>query len=752
MRKAQVLLGVVLALVTAWVGTGVSFADSHQDEQIKRIAEFRALLASGKKAEAATLADAALARAARAGPNDPARADALELRRELLLANEDYKNAAIVSAEVVRMRIAGSATEPLLAAFALQFHAIALYGGGQAGEADLALVDSIEYFRKGYGPNDRRLAGMLETFVKSMLSTDGYDRPLLAVQLMREAVEVRDRVPDSGPQAMASSLQDLAMLEMRTGHLDDADRHLTRAVELLETAIKMEPSPERKRVMRGGISDMLILRARLASKGGRLREAKLLKEKSAALVVKGSPDADANRLLAAVVDSQIAEQLGDIDAALDHALAALDFAEQAKDRLTVLDMVETIGALELRKGDLDLAQKYLELALNGRGGPGPPTSETLLRLAKIAEQKGDAAKADDLYRQGFKHRQATTSEMEVFFGTNRRRSGAAFNADRAAAVTLGKALVLVPGGPGSDYAVLKTGATKAIAVADPTAIARLLTLKAQPLDAGPFESDVQRKTAAARLYPNTALVFVHGFGTTLDFALARTGQLTRDINFDGPAFAFCWPSRGNFSLSAYTSDEAAAKGSIESFLQFLETVASATKAERILLISHSMGGRILLQALANMKAQGGDGLLQKVKEIVFASPDIDQKQFKSDVRALGRSNITLYASSHDAALTLSWFKNLFSKRAGHVWRGILASGGPVIAEGVESIDISEAGDDVFAANHDVYATNPLVTEDLRKLLEKSLHPPTARSPRFLQERKGERGAPYWYFSLKEAAR
>ena len=103
---------------------------------------------------------------------------------------------------------------------------------------------------------------------------------------------------------------------------------------------------------------------------------------------------------------------------------------------------------------------------------------------------------------------------------------------------------------------------------------------------------------------------------------------------------------------------------------------------------------------------------------------------------------TLYASAHDKALWLSWITNVFSRRAGFVSWGLLGSGKPVVAAGLDSIDASNAGRDWFAANHDVYAANPIVTNDMRRLLQTATHPPDQRSGSVLQS-VGKPPEQYW---------
>jgi hypothetical protein len=47
--------------------------------------------------------------------------------------------------------------------------------------------------------------------------------------------------------------------------------------------------------------------------------------------------------------------------------------------------------------------------------------------------------------------------------------------------------------------------------------------------------------------------------------------------------------------------------------------------------------------------------------------------------------------------------------------------------GVDTIDIINAGTSLFDLNHDLYASNPILIADMRRIIEKSERPPDKRT-------------------------
>ena len=127
--------------------------------------------------------------------------------------------------------------------------------------------------------------------------------------------------------------------------------------------------------------------------------------------------------------------------------------------------------------------------------------------------------------------------------------------------------------------------------------------------------------------PNDVLVFVHGFDNTFDDAVLRVAQLQYDLQFPGHAIAFCWPSQGSESVDAYKADADQAESSAAALADLLRTLLAATaaggdsKPPQIHLIAHSMGNRILLNAMYDLASSGAfKDRAKPFGQIILAAP------------------------------------------------------------------------------------------------------------------------------------
>jgi len=100
-----------------------------------------------------------------------------------------------------------------------------------------------------------------------------------------------------------------------------------------------------------------------------------------------------------------------------------------------------------------------------------------------------------------------------------------------------------------------------------------------------------------------------------------------------------------------------------------------------------------------------------LSELVLAAPDVDKDVFLQAGPALKEiaNGITLYASSADKALEASMAK-AGGPRAGQLYNGI-----PLVVSGIESVDVTSLGSDMFALNHGVYAANRSAIGDISRI-------------------------------------
>jgi len=227
-----------------------------------------------------------------------------------------------------------------------------------------------------------------------------------------------------------------------------------------------------------------------------------------------------------------------------------------------------------------------------------------------------------------------------------------------------------------------------------------------------------------------AFVFVHGYNVSFKDAARRTAQIHHDLKFDGAPIFFSWPSRGEITLTSYTHDETNAKWSYSYLKDFLVKVATDTKADNIYLVAHSMGTRVLSNAVAGVMIERPD-LKKRFKEIILAAPDIDAGVFINDLAPKlveASLNTTLYAASDDRALKTSREVHGGFPRAGDAGDNL------IILDGIDSIDAT--GVDVSLLRHSYFVEASNILNDIKELIGLS-KPAHQRSFLILQKRRSD---------------
>ena len=225
-------------------------------------------------------------------------------------------------------------------------------------------------------------------------------------------------------------------------------------------------------------------------------------------------------------------------------------------------------------------------------------------------------------------------------------------------------------------------------------------------------------------------VFVHGYNNSFEDAAKRTAQLAFDLGFKGAPIMFSWPSRG--TVQGYLADEDAVQWAVPHFKDFLSRLITQTGAKKIHLIAHSMGNRALTNVLMTLQTLHPGVLFD---QIILAAPDIDADVFKRDIapKILTISNrITLYASSKDKAL-------LTSKKIHHDVRAGEGGEYVLVRDSIETIDASNLNSPDFL-DHSYFSQSRPLIEDISKLFEFNA-PPTKRNLKMQTISSGN----YWLF-------
>jgi len=204
-----------------------------------------------------------------------------------------------------------------------------------------------------------------------------------------------------------------------------------------------------------------------------------------------------------------------------------------------------------------------------------------------------------------------------------------------------------------------------------------------------------------------ALIFIHGFRETFESAAKEAAELSYDLGFEGITILYSWPSRGN--LLGYAADEASIEWTAPHLREFLRQFMTVSQIDSVHLIAHSMGNRALINVLSSFACEQGRITRQSIQQVILAAPDIDVGVFSQIASTIlpTAGHITLYASSKDKAL-------FASRKLHHYQRLGDTNGGVTIISGIDTIDVSAVGSDIWG--HSYFIDSESVIADISGIL------------------------------------
>ncbi len=337
--------------------------------------------------------------------------------------------------------------------------------------------------------------------------------------------------------------------------------------------------------------------------------------------------------------------------------------------------------------------------------------------------------------------------VPVFYGTDRARHAEAqkidYGAERGKRLQLGHVLVTVPRShqvPEVErpwvYHIPFTSIVIWQEQEDPK---KHFTIKdIREVGRTEFVELVRKRLSESQAYENHALVFVHGFNTSFEFAVFRTAQMAYDLKFDGAPFLYSWPSKGAFGVQDYSYDRESAGAAEPYFREFLELVVKDTGATSVSVIAHSMGNQLLLPVLRDLRRSAPEGV--RISQVILAAPDVDRDSFEFLAREIQgiSAGVTLFAAANDRALTASR----------QFWGGVPRAGdvpaeGPIVVPGVDTIDVTAINTDMFSLNHSGYAEKTELLNDIQLLIQTGERPPEKRIP--ILERVTTGNGAFWRY-------
>lgn len=184
--------------------------------------------------------------------------------------------------------------------------------------------------------------------------------------------------------------------------------------------------------------------------------------------------------------------------------------------------------------------------------------------------------------------------------------------------------------------------------------------------------------AQAAANDGTAILYTHGYNESYLETAARIAKISKVTQFKGPIIQYTWPSHRK--LLRYATDTTNLELYKPQYTATVRKLASLPQVKSLILISHSLGGQLLLHALEDIDVQSereiranrGPNLSRKLTNIILASPDIDKQIFEriaslhilNDRQIANGRRITVYGSAEDKAIRLSHVINGYERLGG----------------------------------------------------------------------------------------
>jgi len=218
------------------------------------------------------------------------------------------------------------------------------------------------------------------------------------------------------------------------------------------------------------------------------------------------------------------------------------------------------------------------------------------------------------------------------------------------------------------------------------------------------------------------IIYIHGFKVNFDNPILITSEFSHYLANQGVFIAFAWPSTPKRNL-AYFKDVETASYSARHLRLLIEYLHKNTDAENINIIAYSMGTRVAIITLHELRLKydyaGAQGLkdASRIGQIFLVGSDFDRGLF-GNYLADGILDVldqfNLYMSGKDSALNISRIM-LRRKRLGQARDSDLD---PRVIEFLKDqrelngIDVTDAEGSQWGNGHSYFRKSPWVSSDI----------------------------------------
>ncbi|MGB8819514.1 MAG: alpha/beta fold hydrolase [Rhizobiaceae bacterium] len=218
-------------------------------------------------------------------------------------------------------------------------------------------------------------------------------------------------------------------------------------------------------------------------------------------------------------------------------------------------------------------------------------------------------------------------------------------------------------------------------------------------DEAVFASRLRGALAGRPAGKRSIFVFIHGYNVGFAGGLFSTAQLHHDYKMPGVAVHYSWPSAEKTALYLYDRDSAEfARDGLAKTLK----IAAAANPDSIIVLGHSMGTLVTMEAMRTLAMTGQSGTVSKINALVLAAPDIDIDVFRSQLSALTvrPKTMVVLVSEEDKALKLSG-----KVRGDHARVGSGANKQELVDQGLIVLDIAALRNKDDRLAHSTYANS-----------------------------------------------
>lgn len=221
-------------------------------------------------------------------------------------------------------------------------------------------------------------------------------------------------------------------------------------------------------------------------------------------------------------------------------------------------------------------------------------------------------------------------------------------------------------------------------------------------------------------------IYIHGYYEAFDAPILTGLDIWRSMGCRGAFIAYSWPTLEK--ASAYAGDLDSSLASARMFRLMVDRIMSETRAEKVQILAHSAGTRLLVQALMQWRLSGKAGEEKQLGQVILAASDMDAYLFWNYLEEGildTLDNLTLYVSDKDRVLHRSRLFHNYARLGDTRTYEPSSSGlqGYILEDSrLDIIDVSRVEKVRYWTGHYYFMGSPWVYQDIQNILKEGSDP------------------------------